>query len=97
MAKMVDDGLGFCGRVMEEVLKRLQSCDPRTLAGLSGAHSTPSKSDPVAWAFPITSPKFAWEKHSLSLPLSVLCSWQLGKESETKVPGKVKFSINWCE
>ena len=48
-------------------------------------------------AAPITSPKFAWEKHPLNLPLSLLCSWQLGKEHETKVPGKVKFSINWCE
>lgn len=58
---------------------------------------TPQSQTQLFWAALIRSPKFAWKKHSLNLPFSVFCSRQLGKESETKVPGKVKFSINWCE
>lgn len=79
-------------------MKRAQGCDPYTLAGLPAEPTLPPRSQTLLfWAAPITSPKFAWEKHPLNLPLSLLCSWQLGKENETKVPGKVKFSINWCE
>ena len=89
-------GWGSVAEEWKEVLKRLQSSDPRTPAGLSRANSTPSKSDSVALGCSHYKPQVSLEK-TLYLLLSILCSWQLGKESETKVAGKVKFSINWCE
>lgn len=66
-------GWGSVAEEWKEVLNRLQSCDPRTLAGLSRAHSTPSKSDSVALGCSHYKPQVSLEKTlSLSAPLDSL-------------------------